>query len=272
MLIRRREQWVLLLGILVLNGLLVWKLRKLWGDYRSRTEWIYRGVAAEKTTASEGTPSGPQPAQTFAEIVNRNLFRPDRSNESPAETVKAPPLPLFYGSMNLGAGEFAMMTPGDQPTALERRVALGEEVGGYKLESIAGTRVVVVWGEKKFTITASESARRVPPVLSRTEAPPPPRPSPAQASGTSPVTSVASSPAPTGVTAGGGDSRNRAAYAGYNAPPGAPPDAPAGTIINGRKKYVTPTPFGTQVFWQDVEQTSAQPAAGNDKKETKFPQ
>jgi len=252
MLSRRREQFIVFLGLVAVNAALGWYLYRQWGDYQGRTRWIYGGVAQAEGSALPTLRARNVEAQSFAEIVNRSLFRPDRSNESPTEVAKMPELPFLYGTMNLGNGSFALMAPGDQPTGLSKRILPGEEIGGYKLVSIAGSQVVVEWGEKKTTIDVSESARRVPRVIEKTAS----ASRPAEA-GTSPgaagrVTTVAPSSAPAAAAAAESE-RKKFTPAGYNAPPGAPVDAPAGTVVGGRRKVVRPTPFGSQVWWEDVE-------------------
>ncbi len=268
MLTRRREQIVLLFGLITLNALLGWYAHRLWSDHQSRTQWIYAQIAAGPSatlTAPPGTPAG---AQSFAEIVDRNLFSPERTSHPPeAKEAKAPELPLLYGTMNLGNGWFALMAPGDQASGLSKQVLPGEEIGRYKLVSIASSQVVVEWGEKKFTIDASESARRVPRIIektAKTEKTAPARSveAPAASGTTSHVTTVAPLFSPSSAR----EERKKFSTAGYNAPPGAPVDAPAGTVFGGKRKVEVPTPFGTQVGWEDVEQTKGQTGKETEKK------
>jgi len=250
MLARRREQIIVLLGLLGLNLGLAWSLERYWKDYRSRTQWVYAQPAPVTSTSPSELSRAPAAAQSFAEIVNRTIFRPERTNEVATESAKAPELPLLYGTMNLGDGLFAMMAPGDQLTGLSKRVFPGDEIGGYKLVSIARSQVVVEWGEKKVTIDVSESARRVPRVIEKPGPTVRPAASTAPTARTGPVTTVGPSSASSSIS----EEKKKYTPAGYNAPPGAPPDAPAGTIIGGRRKVVRPTPFGNQVWWENVEQ------------------
>jgi len=260
MLARRREHIVAIVALSVLNIVLVWYLEQLRKDYRNRTRWIYARPAASTTSAST---RGPAPAgiQDWSEIVNRNLFTPERSNKPPEEKqAKAPELPLLYGTMNLGSGWFALMAPGDQASAASKKVLPGEEIGGYKLVSIVNSQVVVEWGEKKFTIDVSESARRVPRIIDRT----------ASARGGVAAPSVtgagAASARVTSVGPTSASSESRKPAVNYT-PPGADPDAPAGTIVAGRRKVVVPTPFGPQVQWEEVGQPGASAPPPNPKKE-----
>lgn len=260
MLTRRREQLVLLFGLIALNALWGWYLHRLWIGYRGHTQWIYAPIAAGSAATLTASPRAPAGAQSFTEIVDRNLFTPDRTSHPPNENVKAPELPLLYGTMNLGDGWFALMASGDQSSGLSRRVVPGEKIGGYTLVSLSSSQVEVEWGGKKFTIDVSESARRVPRVIektAKTSAAHPVETPPANVRSTTPVTSVAPVSRPAAS-----DEKTKSSAAGYNAPAGAPPDAPAGTIFGGKRKVVNPTPFGDQVSWVDVE--SSEKSAGKE--------
>jgi hypothetical protein len=251
MLARRREQIIVLVGLLGLNLGLAWSLERYWKDYRSRTQWVYAQPAPVTSTSPSELSRAPAAAQSFAEIVNRTIFRPERTNETLTESAKAPELPILYGTMNLGDGLFAMMAPGDQPTALSRPVRTGEEIGGYKLVSIADSQVVLAWGEKEFTISVWESARRVPRIVEKPGPTVRPAASTAPTASTGRVTTVGPSPAPSSIS----EERKKYTPAGYNALFGAPPDAPAGTVIGGRRKRVERTMFGIdKTWWEDVEQ------------------
>jgi hypothetical protein len=254
MITRRREQVSLILGLIALNAILVWDLHRLWEGYRERIEWIYAGKGERPAATSVGSAGRTPEQQSFVAICDRDLFNPKRSMPKPQEQeVKVPDLPLLFGTMNLGDGWFALMSPGGQPAAVSKRVLPGEEIGGYKLVSIGISQVVVEWREKKFTIDLSESARRVPPIVEKTvssvsAASPPKSPTPVVSAGSGSATTVASSIHSTETSSG----RPGFSPAGFNAPQGAPVDAPAGTAINGKRKVVHKTPFGDQVWWEDV--------------------
>lgn len=262
MLSRRREQIVLLLGLIVLNALLAWDLRRLWQDYQQRTRWIQAATPSKSAPPATVPSQTVSPAQSFAEIVDRNMFTPERTSQSPKDDVKAPDLPVLYGTMSLGEGWFALMAPGDQAASgLSKRVGVGEEIGGYKLVSISGSRVVVGWNGKTFNIDSADSVRRARSVASaRAATVPAPARESASASNSPRVTTVgtpSSALEPSSPSA----TRRRNIAAGTGAPPGVPDDAPAGTVVGGKRKVVNPTPFGDQVFWVDVDK----PAPGEKK-------
>jgi hypothetical protein len=248
MLARRREQILIISGLIGLNILLGWFLGRLWKDYRSRAQWLYVGAPAQLLATPTGPPDQAGAPQSFVEIVDRNVFSPLRGSQPPQPQVeaKAPKLPLLFGTMNLGDGWFALMAPGDQASSVSKRVLPGEEIGGYKLASIGVSNVVIEWQEKKITLDISESARHVPGIVERS-ASATPLPPQVAGSAANAVTTVA--PLSGGAVP---------APAGGWSPPGASPDAPIGTVAGGKRKVLVPTPFGTLVQWQDAGQPGSQ--------------
>lgn len=254
MLSRRREQVVLLLGLVALNALLAWDLRRLWQDYQQRTRWIQAATPSKSTPPVAGPSQAALPTQSFTEIVDRNLFTPERTTQSPKDQVKAPELPVLYGTMSLGEGWFALMAPGDQAASgLSKRVGVGEEIGGYKLVSISGSRVVVDWNGKTFNIDAADSVRRARSLASASR-PETVAPGAREPASSAPRVTMVGTPSAAAGPFAPGSGRQGKSAANNGAPPGAPPDAPAGTVIGGKRKVVNPTPFGDQVFWVDVNQ------------------
>jgi hypothetical protein len=252
MLARRREQIVIVFGLVGLNILLGWFLGQRWKDYRSRTEWLHASESGRpRATPAGGLNQQAGQPQSFVEIVDRNVFSPLRGSQPPPpqEEAKAPKPPLLFGTMNLGDGWFALMAPGDQSSPASKRVLPGEEIGGYKLVSIGTSNVVIEWQEKKITLDISESARHFP--VEKTAGP---------SARTGSVTSVttagsSSNPAmPMSPPVGGAGFTSHA----RSTPPGASPEVPPGTIIGGKQKVLVPTPFGVIPVWQDVGQPSSQ--------------
>ena len=247
MLARRREQIYLVLGHIGVNILLGWLLARLWKDYRRRVEWLYVSAPAEplSTPAASPTYKGGTP-QSFVEIVDRNVFSPLRGVQppQPVEAPKAPPLPLLFGTMNLGNGRFAVMAPGGQATAGSKQVLLGEEIGGYKLVSVNTSTVVVQWQDTKTTLEISSPTSRVPGMIEKTVS---------ASVHQAPITTVGSVPgrSTAAPTPFGGAAINSAART-----PGS--DVPPGTVINGKKKVLLPTPFGVKTLWVDVGTTGTE--------------
>jgi len=247
MLGRRREQILIITGLLGLNILLGWRLGELWKDYRASLRRLDAGVEVQHAPAHPAVAIQTGQPPSVVGIVDRNVFSPLRGSQppQPQEEVKAPKLPILFGTMNLGDGRFALMSPGDETPPVSKRVLAGEEIGGYKLVSIGTSNVVLEWQEKKTTLEITEPAKRGGGVIERTANV---RPSAAS--------SVVS--APRAATVGPASRGAASAAAARLEPPGASPDAPIGTIVGGKKKVLLPTPFGTLVQWQDVGPSTPQ--------------
>jgi hypothetical protein len=246
---KRREQILVIVGLIGLNVLLGWSLERLWKDYRQRAQWLYASPPAQPpATFKAGSDQARQP-QSFVEIVDRDVFSPLRGSAPPQphEEAKPPRLPRLFGTMNLGNGRFALMAPADQTAPASKRVLPGEEIGGYKLVSIGTSNVVLEWQEKKFTLDIFESARGVPGNFERTAG----ARSGGGATGGSPVLNtmrpVASTP-----TAG------LSPPIPQSAPSVVAPEVPPGTVVGGKRKVVLPTPFGSMVQWEDVGPSGSQ--------------
>lgn len=259
MLTGRREQVLLLVGLAAVNALLGWQWHRHWQAFRTRTHWVY-AVPAPEPAEGAAVPSAATAAQSFAEIVERNLFHPDRTSAGPQEEAGAAEPPVLYGTMNLGTRWFALMAPAEQAdTGVFKRVYPGEEIGGYKLVDIRGAEVVVESGEKTLTLNVAESSRRVARSLEKTPAARPPAPAAPGPTGGAPPASAVTTAAPVATPSRTAtDERRKFGPAGYNAPPGAPADAPAGTVFGGRRKVVRRTPFGDQVWWEEIEKPKPQ--------------
>jgi hypothetical protein len=250
MLARRREQILIIVGLVGLNLLLGWLAVRLGKDYRRRTQWLYAGASAPPLAPlASGSKQTGQP-QSFVEIVDRNVFSPLRGSPPPQapEEAKAPKPPLLFGTMNLGEGWFALMAPGDQPSPVSKRVLPGEEIGGYKLVSIGTSNVVLEWQEKKITLDISESTRHVPGVIEKTANP---------SARSAPITTSGSASA-SGATVPSQIGGAAASSAALSAPPGVSPDVPVGTVIGGKRKVLFQTPFSTKVVWVDVGQPGSE--------------
>jgi hypothetical protein len=246
MLGRKRELILIVSGLIALNVLLGWLLVGRWKEYRNSIQWLSQGVAPQRALASAtGSNQAGQPS-SFVDIVDRNVFSPLRGSvpAQAQEVAKAPKLPVLFGTMNLGSGRFALMSPGDQSPPLSKRVLPGEEIGGYKLVSIGTSNVVVEWQDKRTTLEITALASRSPGGLASEATARPGAPS-GNAPGS--VTTV-------GSASGGAKA---AGVAGLG-PAGVPLDAPAGTVVGGKRKVVIPTPFGPSIQWQDVGPSGSQ--------------
>lgn len=250
MVVRRREQVVLLTALVLLNAVLVWQAYRLWRNFAKRTQWVYASVTPTPQPESGVVPSHLPLEGNFAEVIERNPFDPERGRVQVAEPARQPDPPYLYGTMNLGSRPLALMAAADSAGGGRwKRVFEGDEIGGYRVVSIAGSQVVLEWEGKRLVLDASDIATR-PSARHDAGATAPALPAAAPTMGTgrpSPVTTVA----PTATR--GGEAQSRFSPGGFNAPPGAPVGAPHGTVFGGKRKVVEPTPFGTREYWVEVE-------------------
>ena len=249
MLGRRREQILIISGLIGLNVLLGWLLGRLWKDYRSRTQWLSASVVVQGSPTLAARSNQAAQPQSFVETVDRNVFSPLRGSQpaQPPGEAKAPKLPLLFGTMNLGEGRFALMSPGDESPPVSKRVLPGDEIGGYKLVSIGTSNVVVGWQEKKITLEIAEPANRGPGTAERT-------------ANLHPGVGATAASTPNPLLTVGSVSGGATPASGVNLrPPGPSPDVPVGTVVGGKRKVVQPTPFGMVTQWVDVSPSGSQP-------------
>jgi len=243
----RKREWILIVGgLIALNVLLGWLLAGRWKEYRSNIQWLSLGAAPQRAPASAtGSNHAGQPP-SFVEVVDRNVFSPLRGSVpvQAQEEAKAPRLPILFGTMDLGSGRFALMSPGDQSLPLSKRVLPGEEIGGYKLVSIGTSNVVVEWQDKRTTLEITAPVSRVSGTIERT-------PNVRTIAGTTSSGAPGAGPVVVPNTGLG------ASLAGRTGQPGGQPDVPVGTVVGGKRKALVPSPFGPLVEWQDVNPTGS---------------
>jgi hypothetical protein len=164
------------------------------------------------------------------------LFSADRNPTVTVEVAPPPPmpkLPTFYGLINLGAGPFAIMSakPGDE----HKHVRFGEDIGEFKLVSVAGEQIVLEWRGEKVVKKVAELVDRTEQESTREAPAPAPKPA------------VANTVAPTKKSGPGID-----VGAGHRACQ--PGDAsPAGTVMDGYRKTERDSPFGKMCQWELVK-------------------
>jgi hypothetical protein len=238
-------RWAILNAVLVLILLLLGlQIARTWGRTLPPVE-----VAARQPDASpkaEGKPDGKgggtrragkrsaperaeqQPAVLVSTIVNKDLFDPSR--QKPSEEVKAapvkeigpPPNLTLVGVSMVGRDREVLVTDAAQANQ-QRRLRVGDEVGGYTLKSVAASRVTLAsaGGETiTLTLAVDKSGGGVP---KPPGSPTPPRPGqPASAVAPSPAAGIQPRPPP-GTAAPGAPAQPRVPRA---ATPGVRPGAP----------------------------------------------
>ncbi|MGH9719013.1 MAG: hypothetical protein ACRD8O_02285, partial [Bryobacteraceae bacterium] len=150
---------------------------------------------------------------------------------------KPPPaIPSVNGVMNFGDGPIFMIT--EKAGAAQKAVRVGDRFGEYKLTALNGSELVLAWEDKTIRKRIDELLDRrdnvqvvdapAPQASGSTPAPPPPP-------------QAACRPGP-GVDVGAGLRSCQACDT-----------SPAGTVADGYRKLITPTPFGNACRWEPAK-------------------
>jgi hypothetical protein len=228
---------------------LAWRFASEWK--RGNERYAQHGQTAAGDAPSYALPSGGGQLRTLGgEVVAKNLFTPDRNSSlASAATAAAAPLPVIFGTMQLGTGYEALAAEGGpQASRNFRRVKSGEQIGPYTLVEIYDDRVVVERQGQKTTIDVYQSAKSVaPPQAAEAR---PARPTQA----TQPVVEAVS--APTSVSASASSSSASAPPAGVTIQKSTPTVAGPGvrvTMEGNRRRVERDTPFGPQVWYEEIQ-------------------
>jgi hypothetical protein len=141
-----------------------------------------------------------------------------------------PALPLFHGVVDFGDGPMAIMSEG--PKGAHRDYQPGDKVGAFKLVALNNEELVLEWEGKTITKRVDEFIDR--------STPAPAAAGQAAAAKAAPV----APPVTTAAAAPGGDLNGgvKACQPGDT--------SPAGTVSDGMRKVIKPTPFGSRCYWE----------------------
>jgi hypothetical protein len=235
----------LLLANLALLALIVAgavHLRRAWEEAHVREDAVLR----KRLQPAPPPPMPPPPAAeqvkaaVYNDIAQKMLFSKDRN---PVVVVEPPPapkpipmpaLPLFHGVLDLGDGPMAIMS--ENTKAPHRDYQPGDKVGAFKLVAVNNDELVLEWEGQTITKSVDE-------MLDRSVAPPP-----MSGVALAPLAPVAPKPAvaPAPAAPGGDLSPSTKACV-----PG--DSSPAGTVVDGMRKVIKATPFGSRCFWESVK-------------------
>jgi hypothetical protein len=229
---------------LVLAGLTAaagWRLRQDWLADKAHTEAVLKQKVKTPPPAAVAPLPKPDPftGAAYGDIAQKMLFAKDR-NPTVVIEVKAapppkpmPPLPVLFGVMGLPSGMIAMMA--ERPDAPQRRVKVGEKVGEFKVVAMTPRDISFEWEDKKID-------KKVDDLMSRANAQPPPAQSsgPVNPANTAQAAAPGAPPAPAKPGVSVGDQMK-------SCDPG--DTSPAGTVVDGFRKVVQVTPFGSACRW-----------------------
>jgi hypothetical protein len=225
-----------------------------WLAYAVRGEWLaarareraFQQRTIKATPAQPLSPfAKPSPlmAGAYVSVAQMNLFSQDRNSNvildppAPVQEKPVPPFPVARGVM-LWEGVPPTVVLSEKSGGAQRGYHPGDSIGEWKVVSVDNQYVVFEWNGKQFQ-------KRLDELLDKTlvaEAPAAPS-APANAA-TPPAPAVqALSGRSEGPGAQIGDGI-KGCVAGDNAPPG--------TVMDGMRKIVSATPFGSVCRWESV--------------------
>ena len=224
-----------------LAALWVYLLADNWGRFEDEGRPHAPGPGA--AAAASPRPASRASASDAAAISDHHLFHPDRHNELPEEASERTaealgPAPVLMGTMGIGGENVALMVSRGSRSSggLYRRLEVGEALDGYTLLRVEGDRVVMRAGTAEVTVgidhRPGRSAR------------------PARSARPSPRPRASSAPRrPTGVGSPGRRPAASTPEPGRSRRVPIPRDLPAGTVRDGMRLEVIPTPFGDIRRW-----------------------
>jgi hypothetical protein len=171
------------------------------------------------------------------------LFAKDRNpnvvieQKAPPPKPVMPPLPFVYGVMDFGNGPRVIMA--EKSGAKQAGYFRGDKIGEFKLLDVNNTDILFEWNGERIIKHLSDLADKTVQATTVAEAA---NAKPAAAAPAAPtvIAPVAAGPGTVEMAEG-----VKACVAGDN--------SPAGTVVNGMKKVVTQSPFGSQCRWEAVK-------------------
>ena len=236
----RRQFLFLNIVLLIAAVLLAFRLS---GEWR-RANLRYAALQSPTADASESLPPVglSRPVPDTRAIVEMNLFSADRTSTLVQEETEQPvsrDVPVVFGTINLGDAYEALMSDRRQAAAGKfQRVKTGQRVGAYTVLEIHDEKVVLDLEGQTTTLDVYQSARSV----ARRRAP---SARPAAAPVVETAGSAPSQPAPSSQP---GAPSPAAGVAAIQQDPG-----PRVTIEGNRRRIERMTPFGPQVWYEDIE-------------------
>jgi hypothetical protein len=235
-----RKLWLLDLVLIAVLVLLGYQLRKERIGAQMRVQaLLHRGV--KESPAGKLAPLrkvDPLAAGSYADVAAKNLFSKDRNPNVildpviPPPEKPAPPFPVARGVM-LWGGVPPTIVLSDKPGGQQKGYHPGEKFGEWTILSIDNSYVVFGWNGKQFKKRIDELLDRTPIIIAE---------APAQAAAPKPQSPTPNATSGPGIDIGAG---LKGCVAGDN--------SPSGTIVDGMKKVVSATPFGSACRWEPAK-------------------
>ena len=242
----KRKLVILNLGLAVFLAYAGFALRQAWRAEKTR-EAAKLNRAVKPASPRPFTPLAVAPPVVpagYAAIAEETLFDRSRNPNVPVEVPAAPPpkpmppLPLYHGQMNIGTGPMAILSV--TATSAHQGLHAGETIGQFKLVDVTSDEITLEWEGKTIRknvdelLDRSASQQQAAVTAARTDQPAAPAALP-------PPPAAAKTATGPGADTGAGFKRCE------------PNDStPAGTVVDGFRKVINPTPFGEACRWDPV--------------------
>lgn len=231
------------MALLVLAGLLYWHLRGEWIDSHARDLALLNSAlpAARVPGLAPLDKVDAVSAADFADVATKNLFSQDRNpnvivDPPPPPPVKPqPPFPVAHGVM-LWDGVPPTIVLSEKAGGPQKGYHPGDTIGPWTVVSVDSSYADFEWDGKEFKKRIDELIDRTP----IAQATPPPASAGAQAAPAQPASqTLSTSHSGPGIDLGAG-------FKACNSDD----KSPDGTVMDGMKKIVTATPFGSSCRWE----------------------
>jgi len=255
---------LLLLNLLLAAGIIGvgLKLRANYqADQAKRAAFLRRNVSPADISAhapAEG--AKPVQAASYLQVAQQMLFSKDRNPNviieiepvaAPPPPPPVPPFPAASGMMKLGSDVVVMLSDAGK----QKGYRLGDSVGPFKLSAIKDEEFTFEWNGQQFKKTLTELKKLTPATpladarassVSAGAAPPVQigvngQPVPVRSTPREEFDKINKPTSGPGIVTGGADR-------------GCDPNdkSPGGTIQDGYRKRLIPTPFGNSCIWEPV--------------------
>ena len=236
--------------LLVCVGLLGWQLHREWITSHARqAALLHRSLPASQVPGLAPLDKvDPTSAASYADVATKDLFSPDRNPNVAVEPPKPepekppPPFPIAHGVM-LWNGVPPTIVLSQKPGGAQMGYHPGDSVGPWKLTALDDKFVSLEWNGKQYKKRIDELIDRTPVAQVAQNVPSAPA-----AGGTPAVQQLgnqslsANQKSGPGQDVGGG---YKACVAGDSAPDGA--------VVDGMKKVMVATPFGSSCHWETAK-------------------
>ncbi len=233
-------------ALLALLGFLIWELGQKMKQAKARENAILLlhvpPANVAKPPALKKVPA--LDASAFQDAITKYLFSQDRNPipipDPPPPPPAPPPVPAFPVARGVmlweGVPPTVVLSP-SKGSADQRGYHPGDKIGEWTIASVDQQFLVLEWHNQLFKKRLDELMDRTPITVAESA----PAAKPAEAAKRA-VTSLSDSKNGQGPDMGGGVKAC------------APGDTqPAGTVVDGRKKVVSETPFGSVCRWEPVQ-------------------